>query len=626
VKERPSEEGPGLAPADSLGPPPGVNRPAEVFVDELFDDLMDLPADERLAALERRTADESIRNELRALLAIAGDLPVPKPAAPPAPGDTIDHYRLGTNLGVGASGSVWTAYDTRLQAWTALKLFHGDRLPSHRAVDTVLREARAASGIISPNVVLIRNAGQDAASGLHFIEMLLCAEYRADEGGAERLVVGRSLADDPISDMSEVVRVVAEAARGTEAAHRVGVVHRDVKPANILVMPVSRRALVADFGLSTPELLPPVQTAAPTDTVSLHLVDDDRTVVGTPCFMSPEQARGEPATRQSDVYALGATLYTMLVRRAPYMEPGSTPDAMDIVHQVRRVGPTPIRQLAPKTPARLVRIVERAMARSPGDRYPTAAALADDLEAWRAHRSTSLDGRNPVLAGWLFARRNPAPVATGVVLSVMLLSFGVSTAWLAGVKDRLEADVTTLEGRRAMAEQQAAESEARAQFAARGAGAAARGAEEAANHSREAAAQATEARVQVEEVTAWARAQTEQARLDRQQALEEAARAVREAAEAEVARARAVEARAGAEMGRAQAVRDLAEARSLLAAVRDDLRQARAEREDEAARHRATLLRQLEAEGRLLAAEARVQALEARVRELSTGEADPLSP
>ncbi len=612
-----------LGPADSLGPPSVLNRPGEVFVDELFDELMDLPPDEREAALERRTADDSVRAEVRALLSVAEEPPAETPAL--TEGDHIGHYRLGRTLGTGASGSVWTAFDTRLESWTALKLFHGERLPTSRALDSVMREARAASGIISDHVVLIRNVGEDTPSGLHFIEMLLCAEYRADDSGQERLVVGRSLHEDPPDDLHEAVRLAAEACRGAEAAHRVGVVHRDIKPANILVMPVSGRALVADFGLSAPALGASVVGAKATETVSIAMKEGGRTIVGTPCFMAPEQARGEPATRQSDVYALGATLYTLLAGRAPYLEPGnSKPDALTIVKRAREGAPRHLAELAPRTPPRLLRIVERAMARAPGDRYPTAAALAADLEAWRTYNRTSLDGRNPGLAAWLFGRRHPGPVATGAVLSMMLLAFGVSTAWLSSVKDELEADVSRLEERRTDAEAQAAAAERRAEFAARGAGEAAKGAEEAAQSSREAAAHATEARVKLEEVTAWARTETERARQDRQDALEQAADADRQAAQAEVERARADEARAAAEMAAAAAAADLAEARSRLVEVRGERDAARREREAEAARHRGTLMRQVEVESRLTDAQAQVEALEARIRELATGGTGPL--
>jgi serine/threonine-protein kinase len=184
----------------------------------------------------------SLERETRALLRAADAAPVEELVE----GAVLGDYRLVEKLGVGGTASVWRAFDRHLQAWTALKVLHprkGD------ALDAVLREARAASAIISDHVVRIRTAGR-TPSGRSFIEMQLAAEYRRGEDGAEVLVVGRSLADAPPDGERDLARCVAEAARGVDAAHRVGVLHRDLKPANLLRLPVSRRVLVTDFGLA----------------------------------------------------------------------------------------------------------------------------------------------------------------------------------------------------------------------------------------------------------------------------------------------------------------------------------------------------------------------------------------
>jgi serine/threonine-protein kinase len=227
--------------------------------------------------------------------------------------------------------------------------------------------------------------------------------------------------------------VVAEAARGVDAGHRVGVLHRDLKPANILLTPVSRRALVTDFGLAAPQLFPMAGPDTPGDaTVTMGVPAGDGKLVGTPCYMAPEQAHGRAPVRVSDVYGLGATLYALLTGQAPYQPRGLPPrPALDTVLRVREEPPADIREVDPAVPERLARIVRKAMDRDPRQRYPTAAALADDLDAYRAGLPTSLDARRPVLRLGLWARRHRSAVITGAVLSALFVGILGGSAWLA---------------------------------------------------------------------------------------------------------------------------------------------------------------------------------------------------
>nr|MBA2321947.1 serine/threonine protein kinase [Deltaproteobacteria bacterium] len=312
--------------------PGGASIP---FVDEVYEALVDVPRPEREVQLRRLCAGfPSVEAEVRALLSVTDAEPLPpkEPATRGASaGDRLGPYRLEERLGTGSSGSVWRAFDEHLHAWTALKVFKPR--PTDDALDAVLREARAASGILSDHVVRIKSAGR-FPDGPHFIEMLLCAEYRPGPAG-EQLVVAQSLADTPPVSAVEAARLVAEAARGVEDAHRIGVVHRDVKPANILILPVSRRALVTDFGLAAPGMhAPPSIRTSPTSTVTVN-VDGGR-IVGTPAYMAPEQAAGASPGRTSDVYGLGATLYALLANRPPYLPAGRHPvPALDVIAAVR---------------------------------------------------------------------------------------------------------------------------------------------------------------------------------------------------------------------------------------------------------------------------------------------------
>ncbi|HHO52873.1 MAG TPA: serine/threonine protein kinase [Deltaproteobacteria bacterium] len=402
-----------------------------LYVDELFDEISRLPPESREHALSTRCAGfPSVEAQLRALLS-ADEAPAQDPPVVLQPGVVLGTYELVEAIGVGATASVWRAWDRHLEVSTALKLLNPTgHMQGNNAQSAVLNEARAASSIISDHVVRIRAAGR-FADGHHYIDMELCAEHRPGDDGSEVLEIGRSLSEVQLHGIEEKVRVIAEAARGVDAAHRVGVLHRDLKPGNILLTPVSRRAKVTDFGLAAEQIYPmPDATTSCDQTITVLLEARDGKVVGTPAYMPPEQAFGHPPTRATDVYALGATLYALLVGEHPY-EPrlGAPVPALDVLAQVRQRPPRPLRRAA-RVPRRLERIVERAMARSARDRYPTASALADDLEAWLAGLPTQVDGRAPVLRSVLFVGRHRTVATTIAALWVVLILFSGALGWL----------------------------------------------------------------------------------------------------------------------------------------------------------------------------------------------------
>ncbi len=441
------------APIRKLDPAP---QPS-LFVDDVFDAVVSLPAAEREAELQRRCAGHpTVEQEVRQLLDAVLES---EASSEPAPtelerGVRLGRYRLEEELGAGATASVWKAFDEQLRSWTALKLLH-PHVNGEFAIDVVMTEARAASRIISDHVVRIKSAGQ--IGDLHFIDMALCAEHQADEQGVENLVVGRTLADTPLDSLDEVCRAVAEAADGVEAAHRVGILHRDLKPANILLLPVSRRALVTDFGLAAPGMAPVARPDSdPTHTVTIAVGNGDGKLVGTPCFMPPEQARGERLRRTSDVYALGATLYALVSGQAPY-QPKDLPirPALETVLRVREEPPVDVRLVEPRVPERLARIVRKAMARDATDRYGTAAALARDLQCYRAGLATSVDGGRPHLHAWLFVGRHRTAVITGAILASLLVAMLLGATWMAYERRELQAEVARSESMRAEATAQA---------------------------------------------------------------------------------------------------------------------------------------------------------------------------
>jgi urea transport system substrate-binding protein len=266
----------------------------------------------------------------------------------PMIGGELAEFKIKRLLGKGGMGAVYEGVDTLLQRSAAVKVLPRSAAGDTRALVDLLREARAASLVRHPNLVAIYQVGE--YSGGIFIAM--------------ELVTGGSCLDwlkkkGPMSE-AQATWLIAEAARGLAAAHRHKIVHRDIKPAN-LMLDGEGSVKVADFGLAMK-----VKGAA---TIS------GGHVMGTPRFMSPEQAKGEPLDARSDVYSLGATYFCLLTGRAPF--PG--PSLMDILYaHVEEPVPDPA-TFRPGLPAGCRRVIEKAMAKKREDRYQSGDEMAADL-------------------------------------------------------------------------------------------------------------------------------------------------------------------------------------------------------------------------------------------------------
>ncbi|MDQ1379130.1 MAG: eukaryotic-like serine/threonine-protein kinase [Acidimicrobiaceae bacterium] len=268
-------------------------------------------------------------------------------------------YRLGSLLGAGGMAEVYDGQDERLARPVAVKLLR----PDLAAVPDLRRrfelEARAAARLTHPNVVAVFDAGED--NGRSYIVM-------------ERLR-GESLADTigrgPV-DLAWLHRLAGEVLGAVGAAHEAGIIHRDIKPANILLGP-DGRAKVADFGIARVIESPAAAEAANVETASP--LTGIGLVVGTPAYLAPERAMGEPATPQSDLYSVGVVLYEALTGAKPF--PGKTPVAIAAA-AVQGTAQDPM-VLRPDADRQFVSVIGRAMALDPADRYSTAAEMAADL-------------------------------------------------------------------------------------------------------------------------------------------------------------------------------------------------------------------------------------------------------
>jgi serine/threonine-protein kinase len=260
-------------------------------------------------------------------------------------------YRLGPVVGEGGMAVVHEADDERLGRRVAVKVLRPGFTAEPGFLARFEHEARAAASLSHPNIVAIHDSGSDR--DLHYIVMDLVDGPSL----ADALAAGRIPADRAID-------IAAQVADGLAAAHRRGIVHRDVKPANILI-DRSGRALVGDFGIA--------RAFAATALTTTGMI------LGSLPYLSPEQASGGDVTAASDIYSLGAVLFEMLTGRRPF--DGGTAAAV-VVRRLQTVPPPPS-SLDPTLPAGLDEIVLRALAIDPGDRYPSAANFAQSLDAWR---------------------------------------------------------------------------------------------------------------------------------------------------------------------------------------------------------------------------------------------------
>jgi len=301
-------------------------------------------------------------------------------------------YELLEEIGRGGMGVVYKARQEGLDRIVAIKMILASHLASPEHVRRFQIEAKAAAGLRHPHIVHIHDVGQ--FHGQHYFTM----EY------VEGVSLAQRIAQEPV-EIETALRLLEKVARAVGHLHRHGVVHRDLKPSNIL-LDEDGVPYVTDFGLAKVFLPGSEMTAT-------------GVIAGTPSYMAPEQAAGRsrevgPAC---DIYSLGAILYELLTGRPPFREA----NPLDTLVQVLDVEPTLPRRLNPRIPRALELISMKCLAKSPGDRYPSADDLADDLE--RFLKGEEIAARPPNLAQrvWSWTRREPALALRLAALAVFYL-------------------------------------------------------------------------------------------------------------------------------------------------------------------------------------------------------------
>lgn len=323
------------------------------------------------------------------------------PAARERPAQVLGRFELVAPLGEGTFGVVWKARDTKLRTWVAIKRFRESILLQNR--ELFAREARALQKLHHPNVVQLRELSQGVLTDYIVFEFV-------DGRNLKAILDGRK--GTPL-EPERAAKIARQLAEGLQHVHEHGIIHRDFKPANVMLMP-DETAKILDFGL-----------ARHTDSAST--IAGKEGLLGTVPYMSPEQCSGEPVTAATDVYSLGAVLYEMLAGRRPFE--GST---TDLVARIGKGNPPPF-----NAPPALQTIVRRAMEVDPRDRYASAAEMAADLtrffeqkplpRRWRPGRqlAKAVGNRRDFLAAgvgmlatgaatWAFVNRSP-PLDDGKV-------------------------------------------------------------------------------------------------------------------------------------------------------------------------------------------------------------------
>jgi serine/threonine protein kinase len=308
-------------------------------------------------------------------------------------GKEIGHCRIERKVGAGGMGAVYLAHHTGLNKPVAIKVLPAELASNGEFIGRFQREARLAARLEHPNVVQVYDVGEE--HGVHYITM--------------QYIEGRSLdlilKEKKKFAVGEAVAVAKRVAVALAAAHKLGVVHRDIKPANILL---SKDGLikVADFGLAK-------------DTDSNRTLSGTGQIVGTPYYMSPEQAQGLTVDARSDLYSLGATLYHMITGRKPFE--AATPISIVLKHVNEE--PVPPRQIDPTIPENVCLVIARLMKKKPDERPASAEALVRELDALKASPASTVQSPPPAKS-----RRRAAMIAlpiagilvVGIILGLVL--------------------------------------------------------------------------------------------------------------------------------------------------------------------------------------------------------------
>jgi tetratricopeptide (TPR) repeat protein len=365
----------------------------------LFHELVALGPDERSARLSQMSTEPALRRAVEALLmgdAVADErLPKPgfgfvqgTPAADPLQlvGRTISHFQVGEPLGAGGIGVVYRAEDLQLRRFVALKFLHPHYQLSASSKERFLREARAAGALDHPNLCPVYEIGESSA-GLFLAMPLYGGETLKDRLGRTGTI-----------PVDEALAIASQIAAGLQYAHAAGIVHRDIKPGNVMLL-ADGTVKILDFGLAKVRAEPAISHA----------------VLGTVSYMSPEQVRGDPVDARTDLWALGVMLYELLSGVRPFAREHEAASLHAIVHD----SPRPVSELLPNVAPEVDALVHTLLRKSPDARHVHAGEVVLAIAAIRG-------GARLVVRGPARRIRWLAIAATAVLLAMI----GSAYIWL----------------------------------------------------------------------------------------------------------------------------------------------------------------------------------------------------
>ncbi len=403
-------------------------------VSEIHGEARERPENEREAFVRAACGDdEALYHEVMSLLAVeleSGELEPGRPRVedpePPPAGRELAGHVLVEVIGRGSTGTVFRARDVKLQRDVAVKVLEAGITTTPGQLNRFRSEPQRIARLHHPNIVGIHATGHEGPTNWFSMDLI----EGHDLGKEIKLQRARSAAALlPRPGEPEHVRIVAtlcaDAADALQHAHAAGIVHRDIKPQNLLVDREHRELHIVDFGLARDELL---GNATMTGTFA-----------GTVHYMSPEQTTAAQASvdARTDVYSLGVVLYECLTLEQPFK--GDSP--AEIWHRIRTSEARPVRRLNPSIPRDLELIVRKAMQRDPEDRYRNAAALGADLR--RFLRFEAIDAKPPTV--WQRTRRFAVRHARGAAIGLGAILFATGGWWWSTVEARRTArdDVVT---------------------------------------------------------------------------------------------------------------------------------------------------------------------------------------
>ncbi|HVS17973.1 MAG TPA: serine/threonine-protein kinase, partial [Planctomycetota bacterium] len=317
-------------------------------------------------------------------------------------GTHVGEFVLERLIGAGGMGVVWLARQTSLGREVALKFVRPDR-ETIQSPQLFAREARAASRANDPRIVTVHAVGE--SDGLRWLAM----EHVAGRRSLATWLGSLRESGVPAGHARRAAAFVADVAEALHAAHELGVVHRDVKPQNVLIAPDGTPKLT-DFGLAR--------------LLDEEALSETLTIRGTVEYMSPEQVTGDThgIDRRSDVFSLGVLLYELLTLERPFT--GVTP--IEVITRIAAREPRRPSEVAPGLAPELDVIVAKALEKRPGDRYPSALELARDLRRWLAHEPIAARAPSPWVRLVKWTRRHPVRAVASAATALLLVLLGVS--------------------------------------------------------------------------------------------------------------------------------------------------------------------------------------------------------